>query len=645
MPKCIGVYLLTIKCSFKVATHGFTWYDWIAFYIPIFGWIRTYKIKEYLLYDVLAGLSVGIMAIPQGMSYAQNLAYLPQVYGLYGIAIPTLLYGVLGSSRQLAVGPVAVTSLILGSGLSNIFGNFQINPSDPGDALQVALQDRYNRAAIQVAFIAGLFYTAVGLLRLGWIVNFLSYPVISGFMTGAASIILSGQVKYITGQKLPRADTLYTNLNLVFNNMDKFKWQEFIMGMSFIILLVAFKLISKRYKRVFWLNSIGPLTVCIISIALMNGFKWYVFNPEIPGTPIIKPVGSIPKGMPTVTASWWFPLYNVSQQLLLAVVVCLLDIVESTSIARALAQKNKYRLNFTQELRGLGLANLGGALFNCYTTTGSFSRSAVNNSVGAKTQLAGMITGLLMIFVLLWLTPVFQNMSANVQGAIVIVGCLSIFDFEGFFYSYRVNRFDCFCWVVAYIVTAFAGAEIGIATAVGTSVLIFLLRNAFPSIRELARIPGEDNAYDTTAVYPTADPILVKDGILALRVEANLFFANTPFMRDYIESRLDRARIDGFEPKVILLDVSTATDIDVGACVVIRDMYVELRRDGLDMVFANPTKSVIETLVRANLINTIGAENFQATVAEGLERAKRIVEDKRAKALVAAPETVVEKSV
>jgi sulfate transporter 4 len=168
------------------------------------------------------------MVIPQGMSYAQNLAFLPQVYGLYGAFVPCLIYGALGSSRHVSVGPVAVTSLLLGSGLTGIFGEFQINPSDPYDAYQVDLQDRFNRGAIQISFLAGLMYTAIGLFRLGWIVNFLSQAVISGFMTGAASIIVCTQLKYITGQYyLPRTDTVGASLKVMFDNMQLFRYPEF----------------------------------------------------------------------------------------------------------------------------------------------------------------------------------------------------------------------------------------------------------------------------------------------------------------------------------------------------------------------------------------------------------------------------------
>jgi sulfate transporter 4 len=186
------------------------------------------------------------------------------------------------------------------------------------------------------------------------------------------------------------------------------------MGMSFILVLLTFRFASRRYRRLAFLRSLGPITVCIMSIALMNIFKWYR-PPEQCAKPPIKDIGKIPSGFPAVTVSWWFPLYDVGKQLLLSIVICLIDMCESMSIAKALAQKNKYKLHATQELRGLGIANLAGAVFNCYTTTGSFSRSAVNDSVGAQTPLSGFVTGVLVMFTLLFLTPIFTHMSQNVQ--------------------------------------------------------------------------------------------------------------------------------------------------------------------------------------------------------------------------------------
>ncbi|PSC76083.1 sulfate transporter [Micractinium conductrix] len=361
-----------------------TWYEWLGCFIPFFAWIRTYQWKQWLLSDAAAGLSVAAMVVPQGMSYAQNLAFLPQVYGLYGAFTPCIFYALLGSSRQLAVGPVPVTSLILGTGLSDIYGKFAVNPSDPENALIAYKQQEYNVGAIQVAFIAGLFYTAVGLFRLGFIVRILSHPMIAGFMSGAVLIIASGQFKYLAMQmSLPRADTLQGNLYYLFSpqpnprvwpaqpypfqwrqfiilvggvlagfaligwGVDRlnerkikpkygripfvyahlgftlqflwsvfticltcyvvefviywegtpWKWRETAMGGSFLLILFIIKYVARNIRQLKFLQFLGPLIVCIISIAIMNGGKLYIQNPDDANTPLVKPVGLIPKGL------------------------------------------------------------------------------------------------------------------------------------------------------------------------------------------------------------------------------------------------------------------------------------------------------------------------------------------------------------
>jgi sulfate transporter 4 len=470
--------------AYTEGTKGYSWYDWFAFFIPCLRWLRTYRVKEWLLTDILAGLSVGAMVIPQGMSYAK-LAGLPQEYGLYGAFVPTIVYAFLGSSRQLAVGPVAVTSVLLGNGLETLFGSGGANPCVPptgavppppppvdNATAPITCLD-YQKAAIQIAFLAGVMYTAIGFLGLGWITYFLSHATISGFMSGAAILIALSQVKYILGISTPRADRLIPQLEYIFGNLSGFNWREFCMGMSFILILIVFRTASRRVKKLGFLRSLGPLTVCILSIALMNIFDWYQIPPGST-KPLIAPIGNIPKGMPSVTVNWWFPLYDVGQQLLLAVVICLIDMCESMSIAKALAAKNKYRLNATQELRGLGLANLAGAIFNCYTTTGSFSRTAVNDSVGAKSLVSSFVTGILVMFVLLFLTPVMKNMSQNVQGAIIITGVLGLFQWEDFLVLWKVAKFDWLVWTATFLCTLFLGVEVGILVGVALSLLLLV---------------------------------------------------------------------------------------------------------------------------------------------------------------------------
>ncbi|KDD75929.1 sulfate transporter, partial [Helicosporidium sp. ATCC 50920] len=472
----------------RKGTKSYGWFGWTAVFLPCLHWLRRYRVREWLLPDILAGLSVGAMVIPQGMSYA-NLAGVPNVYGLYGAFVPTLVYALLGSSRQLAVGPVAVTSILLGNSIPGIMSELGLpvnaNPNSPDDPEAQAV---YDRVVIQVAFLAGCIYTLVGLLRLGWITSFLSHAVVSGFMTGASVQIALSQVKYICGVSMSRQNPVQDQLRSLVGALGGFSWREFAMGMAFMALLLAFKAAAQRFPRLVLLRALGPLCVCALSIAVMNIFG--LWDSPSAAQPYIKPIGAVPKGLPQVTVGWWFPLYLPGRQVVLAVLVALIDLCESISIAKALAQRNGYVLNSTQELRGLGIANLAGAAFNCYTTTGSFSRSAVNNAVGARTPLASAVTGVVVCFVLLFLTPVFAHMSQNAMGAIVIVGVLQLFDIQEAVFLFRVNFFDFLVWLVACAVVLFVGVEWGIAASVALSLLIFIFRSAFPAVQRLSPIPG-----------------------------------------------------------------------------------------------------------------------------------------------------------
>jgi len=623
------------KEQYKKEVEGFSWYDWLAYFIPCFRWLKTYKWKEWLLWDVLAGLSVGAMVIPQGMSYA-NLAGLPQVYGLYGAFVPCLVYSLLGSSRQLSVGPVAVTSILLGNGLESLFGISSPCYSDTGEATSsnatttstnttgdvltdgMATCDDFSRAAIQVAFIAGLFYTGIGLLGLGWLTYFLSHATISGFMSGAAILIALSQVKYMLGLKIPRADNLQENLEHIFDGLDQFSWEEFCMGMSFVLILLIFRVLSRRVKRLGFLRALGPLTVCILSIALMNIFKWY--RPD--DDPVIDPIGEIPRGVPAFTATWWFPLYDAGRQVLLSIVICLIDMCESMSIAKALAQKNKYKLEATQELRGLGIANLAGAMFNSYTTTGSFSRSAVNDSVGAKTPISNFVTGILVLIVLVALTPVFTNMSKNVQGAIIIVGVMGLLQYEDFLELWRVSKLDWLVWVFTFCFTLFLGVEIGILVGVGVSLVLVIYKTAFPRITSLGKLP-DTNIYRNISMYPDAEE---PQGMILFRIDAPIFFANIEGITDFLMEKLTKSKAAhekvGDEVRYVIIDLSPSPDIDVAGLHMFEQLIHDLKSDNIHLILANPSKNVLIMLMRGGLIQELGPGGIQVSMGEAVDYAR-----------------------
>lgn len=613
------------KMAYQEQVKEYGWYDWLAFFIPCFRWLKTYRVKEWLLWDVLAGLSVGAMVIPQGMSYA-NLAGLPQVYGLYGAFVPCLIYSLLGSSRQLSVGPVAVTSILLGNGLESLFGTsgspcYSTSGGSEdllGNGTDNVTCNDFERAAIQVAFLAGVFYTGIGLLGLGWLTYFLSHATISGFMSGAAILIGLSQVKYILGLSIDKADNIQENLENIFNALDQFSWQEFCMGMSYMLILLIFRVLSRRVRSLGFLRALGPLAVCILSIALMNIFKWY----DPPEDPVIANIGTIPRGLPSFTATWWFPLYNVGSQLLLSIVICLIDMCESMSIAKALAQKNKYKLEATQELRGLGIANLFGAIFNCYTTTGSFSRSAVNDSVGAKTPLSNFVTGILVLIVLVALTPVFTNMSKNVQGAIIIIGVMGLLQYEDFIELWKVSKLDWLVWVFTFLFTLFLGVEVGILVGVGVSLVLVIYKTAFPRITSLGKLP-ETNIYRNIAMYPDAEE---PQGMILFRIDAPIFFANIEGIKDFLIDKLARAKAAhekvGDQVRYVIIDLSPSPDIDVAGLHMFEELIKDLKSQNIHLILANPSKTVLVMLVRGDLIAELGPGGIQVSMGEAVEYAR-----------------------
>ena len=609
---------LPLSLSFFSTKHYFTshtpW-DHAVSLVPALGWARTYRLA-YLLPDLLAGMSVAALVVPQGMSYAK-LAGLPPVWGLYGAFVPVIVYACLGSSRHLAVGPVAVTSLLLGSGLPNVLPPGTPLNADPNKPDDPAAQALYNQAAIQVAFLVGLMYSAVGLLRLGWVTNFLSHSVIGGFMSGASIIIGLNQVKFLFGYdkrpgagpgakpiSFPRADNLQDNLANLFDGawLPQFKWVDLVMGLSWLALLIAMKEAGKLSRRLVWLRALGPLTVTILSTALTAGLHLDKAPHKV------KTVGIVPKGLPHQTVTLWLPMEAAGKKAGLAVLVCLIDVLESISIAKSLAIKNRYPLNATQELRALGLANLVGAAFNCYTTTGSFSRSAVMDTVGARTQLAGLVGGTIVMLTLLVLTPLFRLMPNNAQGAIIISAVIGLIQVKEWWFLWRINKFDWLVFNAAMLGTLFLGVEMGLALAAGVSVALALYKSAFPHTAVLGRLP-DTPVYRNVKQYEDATTV---PGLLLVRIDAPLFFANVAPVADALrkyEARASEA-VGGQPVRWVIVDLSPVTDLDATAVHWLGGWARDLASRGVGLALANPSRVLAGLLTKAGLVDTIGKDNI-----------------------------------
>ncbi|KAG9145330.1 hypothetical protein Leryth_008266 [Lithospermum erythrorhizon] len=354
--------------------------EWVEMMLPCYRWIRTYKVNEYLQADLMSGITVGIMLVPQSMSYAK-LAGLQPIYGLYTGFVPVFMYAIFGSSRQLAIGPVALVSLLV----SNILGSIV----DSSDKL-------YTELAILLALMVGILECIMGLLRLGWILRFISHSVISGFTTASAVVIGMSQAKDFLGYDVERSSLIIPLINSIFSGMDKFKWPPFVMGSATLAVLLIMKHLGKSKKYFRFLRAAGPLTAVVLSTAFVK-----IFRPSS-----ISLVGDIPQGLPTFSIPKEFG--HVKSLIPTSLLITGVAILESVGIAKALAAKNGYELDSNQELFGLGVANIAGSFFSAYPSTGSFSRSAVNHEGGAKTGLSGIIMGIIMTCSLLFLTPLFE---------------------------------------------------------------------------------------------------------------------------------------------------------------------------------------------------------------------------------------------
>lgn len=588
------------KARFGQKFDGYGWLEWLGFFLPCVNWLRTYNVKEYLLMDIVAGLSVGFMVIPQGMSYA-SIAGLPAVYGLYGAFVPVLIYSLFGSSKQLAVGPVAVTSLLISSGLQPLVPGADgiANPNNVPPSLE-DVQVEYNHKAIQLSFIVACLYTAAGILRLGFLTNFLSHSLISGFTSGAALIIGLSQVKYILGYNVPRSDSVYEQIELLIENIYKFVWQEYVMGMSLLFLLLTMKFCGKRFPRVKWMRAMGPLTACIVAMLA-------VYIGDL-GSKGIYVISSIQGGLPQPTISWWFSYPNMNQLIPLALIVLVVDLLESTSIARALALKNGYEIAFNQEIVGLGLANFGGAAFNAYTTTGSFSRSAVNNDSGAKTGLAGFVTSMLVMMVLLFLTPLFRYLPYNALAAIVMSSVAGLFEWSAPIRLWKLSKLDWLVWTTCFLCTCFLGVELGLAISIGLALLIVVYESAFPHTALLGRI-GETQVYRNVKQYPDAR---VVPGVCVVRVDAPIYFANVQWIRDrLLKYELRTARTSaqhGLGVEYLVLDMSPVTHVDAAGLHMLGVLCEQLHSRGVRFVLCNPNKKVVAALERGGVPQRVGRE-------------------------------------
>ena len=477
-------------------------------FFPIFEWGKSYN-KNVAINDGVAALIVTIMLIPQSLAYAL-LAGLPAEIGIYASIIPIILYSIFGTSRALAVGPVAVVSLMTAAAIGNI--------AEQGST-------DYITAALTLAFLSGLILVLLGLFRLGFIANFLSHPVISGFITASGIIIAFSQVKHILGFEA-NGHNLYEIMMSIITHISKTNLITLAIGLCSLLFLfwvrkglkpLLIKLGLKN-RPADIIAKAGPVAAVAITTLITWGLNL--------GHHGVSLVGNIPQGLPPLTTPS-FSLDLWSSLIGSALLISIIGFVESVSVAQTLATKKRQRIDPNQELIGLGASNIGAAFSGGYPVTGGFARSVVNFDAGAETPAAGAFTAIGLALASLLLTPFIYHLPKATLAATIIVAVLSLVDFSILKRTWAYSKADFIAVASTIFITLTFGVESGISTGVLLSILIHLYKTSRPHIAIVGQVPGTEHFRNIDR-----HTVITQNNILTLRIDESLYFANARYLED-----------------------------------------------------------------------------------------------------------------
>ncbi len=552
--------------------------------LPAATWLRAYD-RSQLIADGTAAIIVTILLIPQSLAYAM-LAQVPPEVGLYSSILPLVVYALLGTSRTLSVGPVAVVSLMTATSLGSI--------------VQAGTAD-YLTAATTLALLSGILLLLMGYFKLGMITNFLSHSVISGFITASGIIIALSQLKHIFGVSA-HGDTLAELLPSLLSTANQSHWITALLGLG----MVGFLLVSRKHASA-WLQRLGlykntastlaktaPIVGIFASIAAVS-----VFSLQQRGVVV---TGHIPAGLPSLSLHW--PSTELLQQLLLpALLISLIGYVESISVGKTLAHRRRQKINADQELIGLGAANLASCVSGGYPVTGGFSRTIVNFEAGALTQMASILTAIGIAIASVFLTPVLYFLPKATLAATIIVAVIGLIDFGIVKKTWRFARSDCYAVLATIAITLFYGVEIGVACGVAASIGMHLYRTSRPHIAEVGLIEGTEHfrnvLHHDVITYPS---------IISLRVDESLYFANAAYLEDTVYELL----ADNQQVEHIVLLCSAVNEIDMSALEVLEAINARLTELNLSFNLSEVKNPVMEFLKRTAFTEQLNGSIFMS---------------------------------
>ena len=542
--------------------------------IPILEWLPNYNSSR-LKGDFIAGITVAIILIPQGIAYAL-IAGLPPIYGLYCALVPQLVYAIFGSSRQVAIGPVAMDSLIVATGVST---------------LALAGSDSYIAIAILLAFMVGSIQFLLGVFRLGFIVNFLSKPVISGFTSAVALTIGINQFRNLFGVDFVQSDQIQYVLEDIWFNIIDFNSHTTVIGLTSVVVIIFLRKINKKIPNALLVVVVGILTI-------------RYFGDEFSDVAIVK---DIPSGLP----SFSFPEMDISQMrelLPIALTLVMVGYLETISIGKSLeAKQDEYKLRPNQELIALGLSNIIGSWFKAYPSTSSFSRSAINQESGATTGMASLVSVVMVLLTLLFLTPLFYHLPKTVLAAIIIVAVFGLVNAKEAIFLWKANNLDFWLLVVTFFSTLLFGIEYGIMIGVGLSLIILIFRTSRPYVAELGKVPDSD-FYRNRERF---NEVILDDEVLVFRFDAQLFYANSSYFIETLELMVEEK---GPRLKLIVLDAESINRVDSTGVEMLKERIKFYHKKNILFYFAGVKGPVRDHLFRGKILEIITLDHFYMRV-------------------------------
>ena len=555
---------------------------WQQAFVPFLGWIGELKDWKVVQADIVAGVTVALVLVPQSMAYA-SLAGLPVQYGLYASFLPGMVAAIFGSSRQLATGPVAVVSLMTASALEPLAG---ANP------------EGYIAYAILLAALVGIFQLALGLLRLGVLVDFLSHPVVIGFTNAAAIIIATSQLGKLFGVSVEKAEHQYET---VWNTIVAATQETHLLTLGMALIAFAVMMLIKKL----WPKAPAVL-IAVVVTTLLSWWRGF----EVAGG---KVVGVVPEGLPPVSLPT-FDLDVIGELTAVAIAISLIGFMEAISIAKAMAAQTRQRLDANQELVGQGLSNITSGLFQGYAVSGSFSRSAVNITAGAITGFSSIVTAIVVGLTLLFLTPLLYHLPQATLAAVIIMAVINLVKVQPVIQAWKAEPHDGLVSVVTFVLTLILAPhlETGIIVGVLLSLGLFVYRTMRPRFATVSRFP------DGTLRDVEVHGLKTDKYISIMRFDGSLYFANAGYFESTVLERV------ATEPdlKFVIIDGQGINQLDATGLEVLYHLTERLHASaGVELLVARMKKQFMDTLRRSGMMAEFREEHFFARVQDAIDYA------------------------